>query len=248
MTNRIRAWLGDVRLHSHLWKQKRYLRRLQSKLERDFGWKWGRRVTEEMVTMMLELLQKLQLGVEQGVELEHLRMSLLHQFQEQFQEWTERLHQAQLAWFDRREERLTWLRRNPHEFQQQVVELIKRRERERGRKLKVGRKLQRELLHELTEELELAPGDLRLRLERVGQKSSVTQGNPCITVLFRFLDERERVEWIGDLYEMRRQWQGQGLSPWIIHFRTSRIALQLLRARVHCMVYDRIFARYWEKS
>jgi hypothetical protein len=71
--------------------------------------------------------------------------------------------------------------------------------------------------------------------------------NTIITLLSRFLQERACSEWVGDLYEIRTQWQKQGLTPWGINLRTLGVALHLLFAQSRCIVYDRIFARYWGK-
>jgi hypothetical protein len=91
--------------------------------------------------------------------------------------------------------------------------------------------------------------------ERQGQvqqeqtrKLSPTQKNIILTLLSRFLQERACIEeWVGDLCEMRGQWQKQGLTPWGINLRTLGVALHLLFAQGRCMVYDRVFARSWRK-
>ena len=74
---------------------------------------------------------------------------------------------------------------------------------------------------------------------------STARKNRIITVLVCFLHERARIEWIGDLYEMRSQWQEQGLSPWVINLRMSAVALQLFLAQLYCTVYDWFFTKYW---
>jgi hypothetical protein len=81
----------------------------------------------------------------------------------------------------------------------------------------------------------------------VGQSSPVGE-TTIIPWLSRFLDERARAEWVGDLYEMRMIWREQGLSSWMIHTRTVGVALQLLVAQLRCIAYDRVFTRFWEKS
>ena len=80
-----------------------------------------------------------------------------------------------------------------------------------------------------------------------GRNSSATQKNTIITLLSRFLCERARTEWVGDLCERRATWREQELSSWMIHIRTAGVARQLLVAQLRCMAYDRVFARYWGK-
>jgi|SRR5215472_3360737 len=79
------------------------------------------------------------------------------------------------------------------------------------------------------------------------QRLSAARQNTIIMLLSRFLHERARIEWIGDLCEMRKQWQKQGLTRWGINLRTSGVALHLLLAQSRCTVYDWVFARYWRK-
>jgi hypothetical protein len=77
--------------------------------------------------------------------------------------------------------------------------------------------------------------------------SLTTRDNPLITLLSYFLNERERIEWRNHLDEMRKRWQDQELSLWLIYFRTSYMTLGFLWAWIHCRVIDYILARYWGK-
>jgi hypothetical protein len=124
--------------------------------------------------------------------------------------------------------------------QEQEQETLRRQGVELRRELELTQRRVQEL------ELELVLAQ-RLDLEQ-SHKSLATQKNIIITLLSRFLCERARAEWIGDLYEMRSSWRKQKLSSWIIHIRTVGVALQLLVAQLRCMAYDRVFTRFWERS
>jgi hypothetical protein len=102
----------------------------------------------------------------------------------------------------------------------------------------VEMKTTQKLAQELAQELAQA--------RRQERKASATRENIIITLLTYILQERERVEeWVGDLYEMREQWQRQGLTPRVINLLTSGVALQLILAQFLCMIYDWFFTRYW---
>jgi hypothetical protein len=90
----------------------------------------------------------------------------------------------------------------------------------------------------------------RLGLSRqlLVEHPSPVRETTIITGLSRFLSERARAEWVGDLYEMRAIWHEQELSSWIIHIRTVGVALQLLAAQLRCTAYDRVFTQFWKKS
>jgi hypothetical protein len=103
------------------------------------------------------------------------------------------------------------------------------------------------LLLELGLLLSMLPLMALIKLSMCLEYLALKRKNPLITLLFYLLCERDRIEWSGHFDEARERWQGQGLSPWIIRYKTSRMLLSFLRARVRCLVDDRIFARYWEK-
>jgi hypothetical protein len=112
----------------------------------------------------------------------------------------------------------------------------------------------RKLIRTLELKLDLALAQRReLELKQMrtwarAQTPSATPKHTLITLLSRFLCERARIEWVGDLCEMRAIWRKQELSSWMIQIRTFGVALRLLVAQLRCMAYDRIFARYWERS
>jgi hypothetical protein len=83
--------------------------------------------------------------------------------------------------------------------------------------------------------------------QALGGHSSPVGETTIILWLSRFLGERAQAEWVGDLREMRRAWQEQEPSSWIIYIRTVGVALQLLVAQLRCMAYDRVFTQFWEK-
>jgi hypothetical protein len=89
-------------------------------------------------------------------------------------------------------------------------------------------------------------------LERVREwarvrNSSTPRENIIIASVLCFLSERAQAEWVGDLREMRRAWQEQGLAPLSINMRTLRVVVLLLLAQLYCWFYDRTSARYWGK-
>jgi hypothetical protein len=135
---------------------------------------------------------------------------------------------------------------------QWLAQLEKRRAREQPER---ARRIQEQwnlVLRELEQQPEWVQLKSQQQLGQVQQeetqKWSAARQNTIIMLLSRFLQERVRIEWVGDLYEMREEWQKQGLTRWSINLRTSGVALHLLLAQSRCIVYDRVFARYWGKS
>jgi hypothetical protein len=84
---------------------------------------------------------------------------------------------------------------------------------------------------------------------RMSRKTAISRASaplkaPIIAVFSRFLCERDHIEWTGHFDEAHERWQEQGLSLWLIYFRTSYMTLGFLWAWIHCRVIDYILARY----